>query len=94
MGMASVFGKDNAIDKLLPIFLQLLKDQIPEPIGSKDYTKGFSALSDYGVTQIYCSESQLEETGIKSGELNINVELLTDDEINQLFFEHQSVLSF
>jgi len=73
---------------------QLLKEQNPEPIGSKNYTKGFSALSDYGVTQIYCSESQLEETGIKSGELNINVELLTDDEINQLFVEHQSVLSF
>ena len=73
---------------------QLLKDQNPEPLGAKAYTKGFSALSDYGVTRIYCSESQLQETGINSADLTMDVQQLTDSDINQLFTEHDTVLSF
>ena len=30
MGLAPVLGKATTIDKLLPLFLQLLKDEFPE----------------------------------------------------------------
>ena len=73
---------------------QLLKEQNPEPIGSKNYTKGFSALTDYGVTGVYGSESQLREIGIDSRESSIDVQQLADADINRLLTEHDTVLSF
>ena len=73
---------------------QLLNGQQPEPLGRKNYTLGFAALEDYGVKHIYCSESQLAGASLTRDNLILDVRPLSESDVNQLFADHDAILSF
>lgn len=91
--MGSAFSTCSALF-LGDAIYQLLKDQNPVTLGSKNFSLGFAALADYGVTQIYCSSSQQARNSLTAEDFVIAVDALDDQAIRQLFVEHQTVLNF
>lgn len=73
---------------------QLLKHQDAKQIGRKNYTQGFAALKEYGVASIGCRQSDLEERGIASSELSIEVDLLDDGNCRNWLDNADKVLNF
>jgi len=73
---------------------QLIKDQDAEQIGRKNYTQGFAALGEYGVSSIACWQSDLDDRGIAPSRLAIEVELLDDNGCRQWLEDADKVLNF
>ncbi|MBL6688797.1 MAG: sulfurtransferase complex subunit TusC [Pseudomonadales bacterium] len=73
---------------------QLIKQQDAEQIGRKNYTQGFAALKEYGVTSIACRQSDLEDRGIASSQLAIDVDLLDDSSCRDWLESADKVLNF
>ena len=73
---------------------QILKDQNPAELGTKDYSVTYGALKDYGVESVYCSETDLEHRGLVAADLLIPVMAVDDERIKQLFVSHDVIFSF
>lgn len=73
---------------------QLRSNQSPEAIGRKDFAKGFGALKDYGVNNVYCLDSDMDAHGISSSELLLDVKRVSASEIRTLIDQHDKVLTF
>ncbi len=56
---------------------QLTKNQDPEGIGMKNFSKTYAALGDYDVTEIYIDQESLEQRGLGIEDLQ---ELVYEDE--------------
>jgi tRNA 2-thiouridine synthesizing protein C len=91
--MGSAFSTCSALF-LGDAIYQLLADQDPSTVGSKNYSMGFAALADYGVTDIYCSASQQSGKALTAEDFVIPLQALDDLAVRQLFVEHQTVLNF
>lgn len=74
--------------------LQLISHQDTAQINQKNFTQTFGALNDYGVTKIYCSESQLEAFGLSVSELVIEVTPLSDAQVCSLLSNDNMILNF
>lgn len=74
--------------------LQLIKNQVPENLGIKNFSKTFGALREYGVSRIYCSKSSMTALGVDVDDMTIEVEPLGDSAIQSLIEEHDQVLNF
>ena len=74
--------------------LQLINLQIPEELGTKDFSKSFGALRDYGVSRIYCRQSSMQRYGLETSDCVIDIEVIGDETIRQLMVEHDKVLNF
>jgi tRNA 2-thiouridine synthesizing protein C len=74
--------------------LQLLGDQQPSNIGSKDYSVTFGALADYGVTDIFVARADLERLHLAANDLSLAVTPLSDTDITQLLHDVDVVLDF
>lgn len=74
--------------------LQLMRDQQPEQAGFKDFAKGFAALPDYGVHQIACCETSLNQYGLSAEDLVIDVDIISPEKIKTMIAEHDKVLNF
>ncbi|MFT7221725.1 MAG: tRNA 2-thiouridine synthesizing protein C [Candidatus Azotimanducaceae bacterium] len=74
--------------------LQLVNHQQPEAQGFKNYTLGFSALKDYGVLHIACSQSALNHYGLAEDDLIIPVERLDAVSQRQWLSDFEKVLTF
>ena len=74
--------------------LQLIKDQAPESMGFKNFSLGFSALADYGVSQIACSAASLEAYGLSAEDLAVEVTQLDSAGIQAMITGHDRVLNF
>ena len=73
---------------------QLLPDQSPETIGHKNFTLGFAALKEYGVSNILCCSASLEAAGLTADQLSIGVTVATPDEIRAALNDADRVLGF
>ena len=73
---------------------QILKGQDTAPLSRKNFTLGYAALKDYGVENIYCYQNDLDERMLKSDDLTIDIQVLTQDEIPVLFNNHDVILTF
>jgi len=62
--------------------------------GRKAYNRGFGALRDYGIQEIYYSSDAANEHCLQRGELIIDARPLGNDEINQQIQRADAVLSF
>ncbi|MCH8105173.1 MAG: sulfurtransferase complex subunit TusC [Proteobacteria bacterium] len=56
---------------------QLTKNQDPEGIGMKNFSKTYAALGDYDITEIYIDQESLEQRGLSIDDLQ---ELVYEDE--------------
>ena len=73
---------------------QVLSGQQTEALGTKHYAVTYQALSDYGVQNIFCSASHLEQRGLDTSDFVVPVQALSDTEIIDLFTNHDVILSF
>ncbi len=74
--------------------LQLLRHQQPGSMGSKNFTLAYGALKDYGISNVFCCQASLQERGLESAQLMIDVALLSGDEIHALITSYDKTLCF
>lgn len=74
--------------------LQLVKGQAPAALGSRDYAKGFAALAGYGVSEVYCSQSALDDHGLAADDLLIPVQPVGAQDIRALFKRYDRIVTF
>ena len=91
--MGSAFAQCRALF-LGDGILQLIKGQNTEFNKQKNFSLSFGALKDYGVEDIYCSESQLHSFGLNLSDLLIEVTALKDSDIASLMADHDVILNF
>jgi|TARA_B100001964_G_C13739619_1_gene382478 tRNA 2-thiouridine synthesizing protein C len=91
--MGSAFAECSAL-YLGDGILQLLDGQDTTQTDQKNFSLTFGALRDYGVDQVFCSKTQLDDKGLEPSDLVINVAALVDRDIAALFSSHDVVLNF
>lgn len=74
--------------------LQLLEGQQPEQILSRDYIAGFKMLALYDLETIYVCETALENRGLKASHLNIDVDVISNQQINEQLAQCAQVMVF
>jgi tRNA 2-thiouridine synthesizing protein C len=74
--------------------LQLIKGQNTEALKQKNFSLSFGALKDYGVENVYCSDSQLLRYGLSTSDLLIEVTALSDKDVAVLMADHDVILNF
>ncbi|MDF2177608.1 sulfurtransferase complex subunit TusC [Aliiglaciecola sp. CAU 1673] len=92
--VAGTFGQDVALFFLDDGVFQLMKDQHPEHIGRKNYSRTFAALEFYDINQIYVCQVSLNERGLHSADLCIEAEVLTSEQWQEKVADCQHILSF
>jgi len=74
--------------------LHLVKDQQPERIGAKDYIATFGALPLYDVDTVLACEASLDEYGLESTPLTIEVDKVSPSFITAQLSKVDEVLVF
>ena len=73
---------------------QLKKDQAPDSLEMKNFSKTFRALEMYDVEKLFVEKQSLEERGLTSDDMLVDVEVISRDSVKALVDEHDVVLSF
>ena len=73
--------------------LQLLPEQQPDQLGSKNYALAYGALKDYGVSSVFCSRDALNRFGLEPGQLMIETVPLAAGEIHDLLTRFDKTLN-
>lgn len=74
--------------------MQLVSGQSTDDLGTKNFSLGFGALKDYGVTRIACSKPDLVSRGLNKDDFLIEVESLNAAGMQALIHDHDKVLNF
>ncbi len=74
--------------------MQLIKGQLPDQLGTKNFSLGFGALKDYGVARIACSKPDLIGYGLSPDDFLIEIEALDAACMQALIRDHDKVLNF
>lgn len=73
---------------------QLKKDQAPDSLEMKNFSKTFRALEMYDVEKLFVEKQSLDERGLTADDLLVDVEVIARDAVEALVDEHDVVLSF
>jgi tRNA 2-thiouridine synthesizing protein C len=71
-----------------------LRPQKTEALGVKDYSVSYGALRDYGVEQVYCLRTDLEQRQLNPEDFVVPVEVIDEPAFQQLIAEAKQVLTF
>lgn len=91
---AATFDQDVNILFTGDACYQLLGNQQPEQIDSKNLTKMLKALPIYGINQLYVDESNLACRNIETLVEGLAIKLVSSDEIQQLYQNADAVIRF
>ena len=73
---------------------QLKKEQKPETLGMKNFSKTFRALEMYDVEKLFVEQESLDERGLKADDLLVDVEIIPGEQVSTLINKHDVILSF
>lgn len=73
---------------------QLKKDQQPDGLDFKNFSKTYRALEMYDVEKLFVERESLSERGLSEDDLLVDVELISRDGVKTLVDEQDVVLSF
>lgn len=73
---------------------QVIGDQNPTSIESKDYLKTFSALEFYDIDNIYICEQSLSERNLTANFHIDNAQVLSKQAFNELLHQHNVIYRF
>lgn len=73
---------------------QLKKDQQPEGLELKNFSKTYRALEMYDVEKLFIERESLQERGLTEDELLVDVEVIARDQVGDFINQHDVVLSF
>ena len=60
----------------------------------KQYTKTFAVLEDFGVEKVYVHNAALQKRGLSKVDLSIQVQLLNDEQLQDLFQQQYRIVGF
>jgi len=92
--IGAAFDQDVSVLFIDDGVYQLKKEQAPEGIEIKNFSKAFPALEMYDVEKLFVEQESLEERGISIDDLLVNVELISCKDVSALIGQHDVVLSF
>ena len=73
---------------------QLKKEQSPDGLDMKNFSKTYRALEMYDVEKLFVERESLEERGLSTDDLLVDVEVIAGAEVKALVDQHDVVLSF
>lgn len=73
--------------------LQLLAQQQSQMLEQKDLSANLQALPMFGIEQLYVAEQCLNQRGLDSELLAVDVDVLDDQQIQQLIRQHDYVMT-
>jgi len=73
---------------------QLKKEQNPEGIEFKNFSKTYRALEMYDVEKLFVEKESLEERGLAVDDLLVDVEVIPGSDVKALVDQHDVILSF
>jgi len=73
---------------------QLKKDQQPDSIEFKNFSKAFRALEMYDVEKLFVEQESLDERGLSKDDLLVEVELVSRQSVSELVDQQDVILSF
>jgi tRNA 2-thiouridine synthesizing protein C len=91
---ASAYSEDIAIFFVAEGVNQLLKQQQPQQILSRDYISAFKLLDLYDVEQIYVCEQSLQDQGITQEDLLIDCLCMAADELSKQMHSCDQLVRF
>ncbi|HBV76081.1 MULTISPECIES: sulfurtransferase complex subunit TusC [Vibrio] len=91
---ASAYCEDIEVFFLGNGVTQLVKEQAPKQILSRDYISAFKLLELYDIEKIYACRTSLLEFNLCSDRFIIDVEVLSFEEINHRLHNCQKILTF
>ena len=91
---AGTFDQDISLLISEDACYQLLKPQAPELIDQKNTAKMLNALSIYGIDKIYVDAEQASVRNIQTDAASLNVQFITQAEIQRLYQDADTVLRF
>ncbi len=91
--ISAMFEQDVHVVFLDDGVFQLRKDQAPERLEMKDFSKTYRALEDYGVEKIFLERESMEERGLTPDDLVIPVAVVDRKDMIALMDSMDVVLS-
>lgn len=73
---------------------QLKKDQQPDTLEFKNFSKTYRALEMYDVEKLFVERESLVERGLTEDDLLVDVEVISRDGVKALIDEQEVVMSF
>jgi len=73
---------------------QLKKDQQPDSLEMKNFSKTYRALEMYDVEKLFVEKESLEARGMSEEDLVVDVEIMDRDALSKLMDEQDVVMSF
>jgi len=91
---AGTFDQDISLLISEDACYQLLSAQTPELIDQKNTAKMLNALGIYGIDKVYVDAEQARIRNIKTDLASLNVQFITQTEIQRLYQDADSILRF
>ncbi len=92
--IGAAFDQDVSVLFIDDGVYQLKKEQDPEGIEFKNFSKTYRALEMYDVEKLFVEKESLEERGLVVDDLLVDVEVIPGSDIKALVDQHDVILSF
>lgn len=92
--IGAAFDQDVTMLFLDDGVFQLKKDQNPDSLEFKNFSKTYRALEMYDVEKLFVERDSLVERGLSQDDLLVDVELIDRDKVSELIDQQDVVLSF
>lgn len=86
------FEQDISVVFIDDGIFSILKDQETDEIGIKGFAKTFRALDGYDIEKLYVDKQSLEDRGLTTDDLIVDVEVLSSEKIGEMMKEQHVVI--
>jgi len=92
--IGAAFDQDVSVLFIDDGVYQLKKDQTPDAMEMKNFSKTFRALEMYDVEKLFVDQSSLDERALTVDDLLVDVEVIPSADVPALVDQHDVILSF
>ncbi len=92
--IGAAFDQDVSMVFIDDGVFQLKKEQQPEQVEMKNFSKTFRALEMYDVEKLYVEKESLQARGLEADDLVVDVEVLDREALKEVMEAQDVVLSF
>ena len=92
--IAGVFEQDVTLYYTGDGVYQLLKNQSPLQLSTRNQGKASRALPEYDINRIYVDAETLENTGLTLSDLVLPVQIISDQQLTNLIAQQHALLNF
>jgi len=92
--VAGVFDQDVSLLYMGEGLFQLLDQQHPELLQTRNHAKASRVLPEYDINQVYVHDLSMNSRGLSPADFVLPVEVLTQQDIKNLVAQQNAVLNF